>query len=155
MTFHPTDAFARNVKKGKSFFRKILVVAQFTASAALIVATIAISAQLRFMQHMNPGYNRENIFTVGLPGASGSQFRIMMERLQSEPAIIETSASTFNNMIAMGARGDVWRDKDGHSPNFGYSMVDHGFLSLMGIPFVEGENFREGGNMLSRGVILN
>jgi len=155
MTFRPTDAFARNAKKGKSIFRKILVVTQFAASAALIVATIAITAQLRFMQNMNPGYNKENIFTVMLQGASRSQFRIIMERLSSEPAISETSASTFRNMIAMGSRSDVWRDKDGQSPNFGYSMVDHGFLSLMGIPVVEGENFREGGNLLSRGVILN
>jgi ABC-type antimicrobial peptide transport system permease subunit len=154
-SFRPTDAFARNVKKGKSFFRKILVVTQFAASAALIVATIAISAQLRYMQNMNPGYNRENIFTVMLPGASSTQYRIIMERLSSEPAITGTSASNFNNMIAAGARGDVWRDKDGQAPNFGYSIVDHGFLSLMGIPIVEGENFREGGNMRSRGVILN
>ena len=154
-SFRPTDAFSRNAKKGKSLFRKILVVTQFAASSALIVATITISAQLRYMQNMNPGYNRENIFTVGLPGASGSQFRIIMERLSSEPAVSGSSASSFYNMIAMGARSDVWRDKDGHSPNFGYAMVDPGFLSLMDIPIVEGENFREGGNMLSRGVVLN
>ena len=155
MSFRPTDAFARNTKKGKSFFRKILVVTQFAASAALIVATIAISAQLRFMQNMNPGYNRENIFTVGLPGKSSSQYRIIMERLSSEPAIAGVSASFFKNMIKIGSRGDVWRDKDGHTPNFDYSIVEPGFLSFMNIPIVEGENFREGDSPFSRGVILN
>jgi len=58
-------------------------------------------------------------------------------------------------MIEKSSRSDVWRDKDGNSPNFAYSRVDPGFFSLMGIPVVEGYNFSDGDNMLKRGVMLN
>ena len=154
-SFQPTDAFARNTKKGKSILRKVLVVMQFTFSAALIVATIAIATQMRYMQKMNPGYNRENIFTVGL-SASGNNYRTIMERLSSEPAIAGTSASSFFNMTgSMGHRSDIWRDKNGKSPNFAWSIVDPGFFSLMGIQVVEGNSFKEDEDMWRRGVVLN
>ena len=155
-SFRPTDVFLKNIKgKGKNLFQKILVVTQFASSAALIVATIAIVAQLRYMQNMNPGYNRENTLTTALQGASRGQYRTIMERLSSEPAITGTSAAMFNNMMAVASRGDVWRDKDGNSPNFAWAYIDPGFISLMGIPLVEGNGFNEGDNMLQRGVILN
>lgn len=156
-SFRPTDAFSSSSRgKGKSLFRKILVVSQFAFSGALIVATIAMSSQLRYMQNMNPGYNKVNILTVGLPGATGGQYRTLMERLSSEPAILGTSASGFYKMMGQGERSDIWKDKDGHSPNFAWTMVDPGFFSLMGIPVVEGNSFRkDGDNMYQRGVILN
>ena len=154
--FNPINVFSKGVRgRGKSFFRKVLVVSQFAFSAALIVATITIASQLKYMQNMNPGYNKENIFTTQLPGESGMQYRTIMERLSSEPAIIGVSASQFDNMIEKSSRSDVWRDKDGNSPNFAYSRVDPGFFSLMGIPVVEGYNFRDDDNMLKRGVMLN
>jgi hypothetical protein len=154
-SFQPTDAFARNVRKGKSTLRKVLVVIQFAFSAALILATITIATQMRYMQNMNPGYNRENIFTVSLPGTSGSNYHTMMERLSSEPAIIQTSASNFDKMKCQGFRGDIWRDKDGGSPNFAWAVVDPGFFSLMDIQIVEGYSFKEGEDMRRRGVVLN
>jgi len=159
-SFSATDVFASNVKgKGNPILRKVLVVSQFAFSAALIVATIAITSQLRYMQNMNPGYNKENIFTTLLPGlpftGSGSNYRTIMERLSSEPAIIGTSASSFYNMSGTSSRSDIWRDKDGQSPNFAWAVVDPDFLSLMGIPVVEGSYFREGEDMYQRGIILN
>ncbi len=155
-SFRQADAFASgNQGKGKSYFRKVLVVTQFAFSAALIVATIAIASQLNYMQNMNPGYNRENILTVDLPGKSGAQYRTMMERLSSEPGIIASSASTFNKMICDWSRSDIWSNKDGQSPSFAWAMVDPGFFSFMDIPIVEGHNFQESDNMMRRGVMLN
>jgi ABC-type antimicrobial peptide transport system permease subunit len=157
-SFRATDAFARNIKgKGKTVLRKVLVVTQFAFSAALIVATIAITTQLWYMQNMNPGYDKENIFTVflpGLPDQSGS-YRNIMERLSSEPSIAGTSASMFHNMESEMIRSDIWRDKDGRSPNFAWVMVDPGFFSLMEIPVVEGTLFRENESVNKRGTILN
>ena len=156
-SFRTTDAFAKNIKgKGKSVLMKVLVTLQFSFSAALIVATIAISSQLRYMQNMNPGYNSENIFTVNLSGTSGNNYRTIMERLSSEPAIAGTSASSFNKMMgSIGSRSDIWRDKDGKSPNFAWSIVDPSFFSLMDITIVEGNSFKEDEDMFRRGVVLN
>ena len=155
-SFRATDIFVKNVKgTGKSVLRKVLVVSQFAFSAALIVATIAITSQLRFMQNMNPGYNKENIFTAVLPGESSSHYRTMIEKLSSEPAITGMSASTFYKMTGQGNRSDIWRDKDGNSPNFGWAVVDPDFLSLMDIPLVEGSNFRENDDFFKKGTILN
>ncbi len=155
-SFRPVDAFGIGAQgKSKALFRKALVICQFSFSAALIVATIVIASQLKYMQHMNPGYEKENILTVNLPGSSGSHFRVMMERLSSEPAIIATSASMFNKMICESSRADVWRDKNDQSPSFAWAMVDSSFLSFMDIPLVEGTYFRSSGEMMQRGTIVN
>jgi len=153
--FRPINAFSTDIRgKSKSFFRKVLVTSQFALSAALIVATIVLASQLRYMQNMNPGYEKENILTTELP-ASGSQYRTMMERLSSEPAIVGTAASFFDKMSSPMGRSDVWRDKDGQSPHFAWAMVEPGFFSFMNIPVVEGDFFRENENMMQRGTILN
>jgi ABC-type antimicrobial peptide transport system permease subunit len=156
-SFRPTDAFLKNIKgKGGKTFQKILVVTQFASSVALIVATVAIVSQLRYMQNMNPGYNKENVLTTALHGASASQYRTIIERLSSEPAIVGASASMLDKMMVHGSRNDVWRDKDGNSPNFAWALVDPEFLSLMEIPIVEGRHFSEvGETMFQRGIILN
>ena len=155
-SFRPLDAFNNGTRgSGKGLLRKVLVVVQFAFSAALIVATIVTASQLRYMQNMNPGYDKENVFTVGLQGESMGQNRIMVERLSSEPAIAGVSASSFYEMIAPGSRSDIWKDKNNQSPNFAWAMVDHGFFPLMNIPIVEGTNFRDGEDMHKRGTIMN
>jgi ABC-type antimicrobial peptide transport system permease subunit len=154
--FRPMDIFvAGTFGKGKTLFRRVLVVSQFTFSGALIVATIAITSQLRYMQNMNLGYDMENILTTELRGTSGSQHRVIMERLSSEQGITGISVSTFNKMSCPQKRLDVWRDKDGQSPWFHFATVDPDFLSFMGIQVVEGDSFSEDGDMQKRGIILN
>ncbi len=159
-SFRPIDAFGTGPGgKGKTFFRKILVVSQFAFSAALIVATLVVASQLQYMQNMNPGYDKENILTVELPGVSGTHYRTMMERLSSEPGVAAVSASTFNRMICDWSRGDVWKDKENRSPSFAFGMADPGFFSFMNISIVEGRSFREigGGDeaMSQRGILVN
>lgn len=45
----------------KSAFRRVLVVTQFTLTVAMIIGTITVFSQLRFMQHRDIGFDRENL----------------------------------------------------------------------------------------------
>ena len=63
-----------NVLKGTTvlkikdvYFRKGLVVLQFSFSVILITASIIIYAQMKFIQQSNPGYNRAQVVSFYLP----------------------------------------------------------------------------------------
>ena len=140
-SFKPLDVFRVEQKKKAALFRKILVILQFTVSIALIIATIVITLQLRYMKNMNPGYNRENVLMVNTLNI-GSHYQTVKERLSVEPAILSISASDFRKMEVRGARSDVWKNEEtGQWPMFCDARVDNGFFALMDIPIVEGRDF--------------
>lgn len=68
-SFKPLNVFrGSSVLKVKDVsFRKALVVLQFTVSSLLIIGTIVIFSQLKFIQASNPGYNKSQIFSLRVP----------------------------------------------------------------------------------------
>ncbi|MCL2041582.1 MAG: ABC transporter permease [Bacteroidales bacterium] len=141
-SFNPLEAFGVERKRNVALFRKILVVLQFTVSIALIIITIAITLQLRYMQNLNPGYNKENVLMVHA-GNIGSHYRTVKERLSAEPSILSVSGChLFWKMKAQGSRADIWKNEEtGQRPIFYSAYVDNGFFDMMDIPIVEGRDF--------------
>ncbi len=73
----PVTAIFRDAKSslGKSgALRKILVTTQFTISIALIIATLSVLSQLRFMRNKDLGFQTGNMLCVTLPAGDTSQF---------------------------------------------------------------------------------
>ena len=63
----PTSVFrGEDIVRGRSGMRAFLVVVQFGITIALVVCTLFIGRQLRFIQSMDLGYNREAIVNVRL-----------------------------------------------------------------------------------------
>ena len=65
-SFQPVKTLKGLFKVGGSSisFRKVLVVAQFTISIILIITTIIVFQQLRYMQETSLGYDKEHIITL-------------------------------------------------------------------------------------------
>jgi putative ABC transport system permease protein len=140
-SFKPLDIFRVEQRKKANLFRKILVVFQFAISTALIVATLVITLQLRYMQNLDPGYNKENMLIINA-GNIGSHYQTVKQRLLAEPAILDVSTSSFRYMKAQGCRTDIWKDEEtGQWPVFYESNVDNGFFDCMGISIVAGRDF--------------
>jgi len=155
-SFNPLDIFRVELKKKAALFRKVLVVLQFTVSISLIIVTIAITLQLRYMHKLDPGYNKENIITINTINI-GSHYQTVKKRLSEDPSILDVSASGFKRMWAGSRRGDVWKNEEtGQWPVFRYSYIDNGFFSFMNIPIVEGREFHyQLDNYWNQGVIIN
>lgn len=76
-SFKPIQALqATNKVTGKSLFqkiinpgfvRKMLVIAQFAISVFLIIATIIVFSQFRYMQKQNLGFSREQVMVIDIP----------------------------------------------------------------------------------------
>jgi ABC-type antimicrobial peptide transport system permease subunit len=140
-SFNPLYIFRVERKKKAVLLRKILVVLQFAISTALIIATITLTLQLRYMQNLNPGYSKENILMT-YAGNIGSHYQTVKQRLLEESTILDVSTSSLQNMRTQGSRTDIWKDEEtGQWPIFHQADVDAGFFALMDIPIVEGRDF--------------
>lgn len=136
--------------------RRLLVVVQFTISVVLIVGTLVIYNQLRFMQNIDPGYNRSQVFEFAFPWwkIKGVDYKKSDELLTTVKNELKLQSSTAN--VAMAGIGLVdftnsssgsfdWagRPKD-FNPTFAPLQADPDFQQLMQIKIKEGRWFNPG-----------
>jgi hypothetical protein len=62
-SFDPIKVLKGSIKAGPraAFFRRALVVFQFTLSIVLIIGTIVVSRQINYIQTKNLGYDKDNV----------------------------------------------------------------------------------------------
>ena len=98
---------------GGSLFRNTMVVIQFAVSISLIVGTAIVYQQLKFIQHLNLGYDKENLLYVPMTGEMWSKYETLRTRLQSNPLTsqysfisdLPTSIIRSNGQRAVGREG--------------------------------------------------
>ena len=68
-SFDPVQTLKGKLKAGaaSSLFRRILVVGQFAISIALVIGTLTIFEQLRFIRNKDLGFNKEQVLVLSLP----------------------------------------------------------------------------------------
>ena len=167
-SFNPMSVF-----RGKSVLnfkdvalRRILVVTQFTISVVLIVGTLVIYFQLRFMQNMDPGYSRSQVFSFTFPYWNIPHFdykksdaflntikqQLKEQSATSNVAIAGSGLVDFGN-TSSGGFDWAGRPKD-FNPSFAPLSADIDFQNLMHIKIKEGRWFN---NDISdkKSVLLN
>lgn len=124
-------------------FRQTLVVLQFAFSTALIVGTLIIGNQLRFMRERNLGYDRENTFAFWLTDEMSKHYDALKAELSREPSVRSVTAAN-NNLLGIGnTTGDT--DWDGKPKNSMFIVarmrVEKDFISTFGLKMAYGETF--------------
>jgi putative ABC transport system permease protein len=75
-------------------FRKVLVVTQFAISIILIITTVIVFQQLRYMQNASLGYDKEHIITTSLQYAIKRQYESFRNTLLQNPNVKEVGRSS-------------------------------------------------------------
>ena len=141
---YKTENFLQSVKTktGNSFFRRILVVTQFTASTALITGTIVLSLQMKYVREKDLGYDKENLMMCSMINMR-SHFGAVKAELEQQTSILGVTAASENIMnVGSGHGFSNWEGK----PSEGLSMhtqlrVDTSFLKTMRFTLVDGPGF--------------
>lgn len=149
-----------NVFRGKSMLnfkdaalRRTLVVAQFTISVVLIVGTLVIYRQLRFIQTMDPGYNRSQVLSFNFPywtiphfdyKKADEMLATVKQELRSHVATSEVSMAG-GGLVDFGSESSGNFDWDGRpkdfNPSFAPLEADADFQKLMQLKMKEGRWF--------------
>jgi putative ABC transport system permease protein len=157
-SFKPIQALKGKLSLGiaNASFRKILVVAQFVFSVGLIIGTIVIGDQLKYIREKDLGYNKEHVFSFGLRSEMHDHYDAARDKLLKQPGIIGV-ASSNNSVIGVGSTtGDTyWEGKEaGRTFLIHPNRIDQYFIPLLKMQMVEGSNF-EGSKSDSVHFILN
>ncbi len=130
--------------EGKGWLRKILVVFQFMLSVVLIIGTIVVSSQQRYIENKDLGMNKENLLLIPNRDTAfiNNRLKTFKEELVKNPNIRGVTSAILipprmsTKVVFRVEQGDGMME---HVLSF--SIVDFDFLDVMGIEFLEGRNF--------------
>jgi putative ABC transport system permease protein len=132
--------------KGKGGIRKVLVVAQFSISIVLLIATAITFQQLNFLNERDLGYDRNQVITLTYYGALAQEYDAFYNEMVSSSAIknigrssrIPTGRLLDSQGSARAMKGDSLIDT---GVNLKYVAVDHEFFDTYGIEVKAGRAF--------------
>ncbi|WP_080904208.1 ABC transporter permease [Parabacteroides sp. Marseille-P3160] len=138
--------------KGKQM-RNTLIGIQFFASFALIIGALFMYLQNHYMQHTSLGYDKDALVITDLNSKVLKSKDAFSNQLKSFSGIDgvtygEQLLSSADQYMGWGRR---YRDKD---INFQCLPVDPNFLTVLGIPVIEGRNFREEDKLSRQGAFI-
>jgi putative ABC transport system permease protein len=142
----------------KSFgLRSGLVVFQFIISVALIIGTIVVYQQMKYIQNKDLGYNKEQLITIPNSYALGKNEQVFKQQMLQDPRIVNATMSwykpagptNYNNALAY-PQGNDNLIVDGVEYH-----VDEQYISTMGMHIVNGRDFSKDFATDSSGIILN
>ncbi|MDP9077876.1 MAG: ABC transporter permease [Bacteroidota bacterium] len=129
--------------RGATFFRKGLVVFQFTLSIILIIGTIVVSGQMNYIQGKNLGYNRENLLYVPLEGDLIKNYDLFKYEASQMPGVQSISKMKESPTVIGHSRTDInWEGKDPNQPaSFSDATVGYDFVKTMKLQLTGGRDF--------------
>ena len=101
-----------NKNPGNAGFRRVLVIFQFSLSILLIICTLIIKTQLRYIQNKNLGFNKDNIGYFMFPTRpSDPKLETLKKELSNNPDILSVTRA-WNPFYNEGIRnGFTWAGK--------------------------------------------
>lgn len=143
--FKPVQVLKGQLKSGKSaaFFRKALVVTQFSLAIILVISTIVVYRQMDFMESRDIGFVRDNVFYAWMEGDVASKYETVRNRLLNEPGIESvTMASQLPIDIGNSTANLEWEGKDPEARILFTNIdVDFEFIQSMKMEMAEGRPF--------------
>jgi len=147
-SFHPARVLYRAVQsKGKKRFslRNVLIVFQFIISLGLIMVTLTISHQLRYMQEKDMGFRKEEIVNITLPDNDPVIVSRLRNRLIQEPDIEQFSFSNGapTSDMRLGSFFSSPGAPETERYMFDIKYVDTNYLDLFDLELLAGTWFRK------------
>lgn len=154
--FKPTEVLKGKIRSGfkNSKLRNSLVVFQFVISIALILGSLVVYKQLKFMQEKNMGFDKENVVRLLHTWSLDKNGKAFKNELAQHPEF--KNASYASHLPPNIMWSNAWR-KGGTEQDYLLSQcrVDYDHFITMGYTLVDGRFFSRDFLSDSSAVILN
>jgi putative ABC transport system permease protein len=145
-SFKPVSVLKGSFSTGTQgvFLRKGLVIAQFTISIALIIGTLIIYNQMRFMRNQELGFNKEQTIVLEVnPSPAQTSLKIALNDL---PGVTSTS---LGSAVPGGGNNGAYSEIENKSgemqvANLAAYFVDYDYISQFDLKIVAGRGFSKG-----------
>jgi len=157
-SFHPAVVLKSETmgRTKKSNLRNVLVVFQFTVSIVLIVGTLIVNKQLKYMQDMNLGFNKDQVVIVKKTDDLGKQIQAFRQELLKNARI--DNASNTGSLIGQTFGNSAFRlaGETGEETHLLWTyFTDAHFVDTYQIEMATGRYFEEGRQADQQGVVIN
>jgi putative ABC transport system permease protein len=160
-SFNPVSILKGNgvSSSDRGWLRRGLVIVQFLISAVMVIGSIIISMQMRFIQTKDLGFDKEQILLISLNDtAVVNNANAFMEEIEWHPAVEETALSTTTPGRFTGKQVMTAEDISGEMQEkvFNNIIVNYEYMDAMGMTLVEGRFYdREFGSDQTNSVVVN
>ncbi len=156
-SFKPVEVLRGRIKAGMKSkgIRQILVIFQFTMSIGLIICTLLIYKQLKYLHDKDLGFNNNNVMVIKNTNILGADKIPFKEELLKMPEVV--NASICNLVPPDIYYSDIFRPsgEDTQERGSNYCIVDEDLLSTLQLTMVEGRFFSKEFPTDSRAVVIN
>ncbi|HEY0110807.1 MAG TPA: FtsX-like permease family protein, partial [Fibrella sp.] len=124
-------------------FRRSLVVGQFVLSLVLIISTVFVYNQLRFMQTKSLGFDKAQLMYVRMGGSLRQNAAKLKQDLLQQPSIERVTTTTARLIDVANESNISWQGQQPKDEFLITNMnVDPDFLPTVGMKLISGSNFR-------------
>jgi len=143
---------------GKALLRKVLVVSQFSFAILLIIATLTVFRQMRFMQNQDLGYDKTGLLVFSLPENMHKDYTALKTDLLRYRDIYNvTSCMNLPTWLGPSYLLSDWDGRDTDKEIYMYhGSVDYDFFETFKIPIIQGRAFsRDFATDMESALIVN
>jgi putative ABC transport system permease protein len=156
-SFNPYEVLKGSAKSSTSNgrLRRILVVFQFAVSILLIVGTLIMNRQIKYMLNKDVGFNKEQLIVIERAHIIGNRMKSFKESVKSLPGVISIASSTALPGRTNNNNGYMMEGRKDETFLMTTSWVDYDFLDTYGMKLDSGRMFSELYSTDNQACILN
>jgi putative ABC transport system permease protein len=146
-------------EKDRGWVRRGLVIAQFLISSVMIIGSIVVALQMRYIRHKDLGFDRDQILMLTLNDtAIINNVTSFMEEIERHPSVEGTTISTTAPGRFYGKQVMTAEDNNGEmiEKAFNNCFAGWDYMDVMGLKLVEGRFYnREFGSDQTNAFVVN
>jgi putative ABC transport system permease protein len=142
--FTPIQALKGKLRLGKSgsFFRQSLVMLQFSISVFLIIGTLIIITQMKYVKSKNPGYDESQTIVIPIDNDDFyNHMNTFKTELQNQPGIYSVSMMSGEPGGFFDLQGFKAESKNDETLKFRSEYADFEFVKTLGLKIIAGRDF--------------
>jgi putative ABC transport system permease protein len=142
--------------RGARFLRNGLVVFQFSISVLLIIGSLVIFRQLKYIQNQRLGFDKEHVVVIHNPDSLGGQLEAFMERLKRRSDVFGVTAVSSVPGRGTPNWGIGVEGIERQRPlNMNFMTCDQDFAEVLNIKLLEGRFMSRDFPTDSSAVVIN
>ena len=156
-SFSPYEVLKGNARNSRSngTLRRILVVFQFAVSILLIVGTLIMSRQIKYMINKDVGFNKEQLIVIERAYVVGYRMKSFKESVKMIPGVVNISSSTAIPGRTNNTNGYMIEGRKDEAYLMATSWVDYDFIETYGMKIDTGRFFDQSFTSDDRVCVLN
>lgn len=138
--FKPIESLKEKLRlSGSNRFTKALIITQFGLSVFLVISTLVMAGQLRFIQNKNLGFQGEQVVVIPTNGLDGERvLNLYRDAMSTYPGAVNITGANVSFATGLWRRGF---DYEGKLRQVAVFRVDPNYVETLRMNIVQGRDF--------------